>query len=798
MLKNYLLITFRTLIRQKLHSFINIIGLSIGLASCFLILLYVLDELSYDRFNRDSRNIFRVLREDNQTHEVSALTSSMEAQRLESGFPEVQRTTRLVYSLQIYLRKDREFIEAKHFVFADENLFKVFTIRLIKGDPNTVLQDPQSIVISEEAAAKQFGNANPIGKVVTIKISDTTADLRVTGIMERMPENSHFHADYFASLAVTNRFFDRLGSMQGMGPQLESWGNTNYYTYVQIHEKHTLTELEAKLIDFKKRYVDKWLNFSYRLQPLNEIHLYSAHIKYDVEKQGDIGHIKLFSAIAILILAVACVNFVLLSTARSASRSKEIGVRKVVGATRAHLMKEVLFESTLVSIIALPISMVVVELLLPGFNQLTNKNLEINYLGNWQFEFGALFITLIVGAISGSYSAFYLSVLQPVDALKVNLQTGGRRSLLRSILVITQLTISVSLIIYTSIIFFQMQYLQNKKLGFDKEQVITIPIPETITRYELYKNEILKNSNVVNVSGATHVPPTQNVLSYTYRDPSKGPTFEKKIESVLVDYDYFETLGIQFSQGRSFSRDFPSDVGESIILNETAVRELGIEDPIDKRIEVKGQARTIIGIAKDFHFRSLHKVIEPTFILLEPMNIWQALIKVRPENISETISFLRQKWEELSPATPFKYVFIDDEFNNLYKSEQQIENLVAYSTLLAILVASLGLFGLASFVTEKRTKEIGIRKVLGSSTLNILMLFFKEFLVLTLIANVIAWPVAFQIANSWLHNFAYRIEISVWFFVLSGIVALIMTLCTVGVRVVSAARAKPITALRYE
>ncbi|MBU0712023.1 ABC transporter permease [bacterium] len=798
MFKNYLKIAVRNLIRHKTYSFINIAGLAIGMASCFLILLYVLDEMCYDRYHENAKQIYRILNEDTGNEEFYSTTPFVLAPTLINDFPEVTKITRMVKNLgEIMVKQDENFIRENNLFFADQDIFDIFTFSFIKGNSKTALVEPYSIVITKKMAEKYFGDKDPMEKILTIKVENDLYDLKVAGVLKDIPRNSHFRADFIASMIIARNIFEKMEERFGFSI-LENWGFNNPFTYLLLPDNYPASKLEQKLPDFKKRHVPDWLNIKYHLQPLTDIHLHSTHVLSDIEVQGNITYVYLFSAIALLILLIACINFIILSTARSATRAKEVGVRKVIGASRSDVIKQILSESVLVSFISLPIAISLVEFFLPFANQLLRTKLTVNYYENWQFIISLILITFIVGITSGSYISFYLSSFQPVEILKRKLKPGQTKSNFRRILIIMQLSIYTMLIFCTGSIYRQLYYLQNKDLGFDKEHVvvINIPNPEFLQKYESFKNEVIQNSGIINISGAWLIPPTSNRgTAQIY--PKNDPDNKKTIGLNAVDYNYFETLNIEFATGRSFSIKFSTDEKEAVIINETAAREFGFKSPIGEKIKDFGN-REIIGVVKDFHLRSLYERIEPCMFVLNPMEIYQVMIRIRPGNIPETLFFLKEKWKQFVPIAPFNYSFIDDNLNKLYESEQRAGKIIGYFTFLAILIASLGLFGLASFIAEQRTKEIGIRKVFGASVPVIVALLSKEIVKLTIIAIIIAFPVVYYAMNRWLQDFAYRINIGFGTFILTGLVALAIALFTVIFQAVKAATVNPVETLRYE
>jgi putative ABC transport system permease protein len=726
------------------------------------------------------------------------------ANALVDDFSEVQEATRFLRSRNVLVRyQDKHFNESL-MLYTDSNFFDVFSIPLIKGDPKKVLSQPNSVVITKAAALKYFSEEDPIGKTLTM---NNRVDFRVTGLAENVPNNTHFHTDFFASLVTIP------------DSRSPNWFSNPYHTYIVIREGNSADELRSKLPGIITKYIgpqtqkvmgitmEQFLasgnTFGYFLQPVKDIHLHSD-LEYELEPNGNVTYIYIFSAIAFFILVIACINFMNLATARSANRAKEVGVRKVLGSTRSRLVQQFLLESLLLSFVSFFFAVVVVELMQPVFNALSGKQLNISLPGNWILLPGFMVVMLFVGALAGSFPAFFLSSFQPISVLRGKLIAGMKSSWLRNGLVVFQFTISIILLIGTFVIYHQLEYTRNKKLGFKKEQILVIERAHNLGQQkEAFRKELLKYPGVINVAYSNSIP-GRHFGDYTH--VAEGGSVDEMVRMFLLysDFNYLDTLQMEMVSGRYFSKDRPAD-RNTVILNETAVQTLGLEDPVGKRLirgslaPGKSEIFTIIGVVKDFNFESLHRKIRPLAMYLLPDEYLRYIsVRTRPENISQTLAFLENKLKAFVPGQPFEYFFLDDDFDRLYKAEKKIGQLFTAFSILAILVACLGLFGLASFTAEQRTKEIGIRKILGATVSNIFVLLTKEFSKWVLLANLIAWPIAYFAMHRWLQNFAYRISIEVWIFFLAAFLAFMIAVITVSYQAVRAALANPAESLRYE
>ena len=673
-------------------------------------------------------------------------------------------------------------------LFTEANVFQVFDFPLSQGDPKTALQEPYSIVLTEEMARKYFGDRDPMGQTLSVG----EAECKITGVLKETDQNTHLQFNFLAS------------SMRR-----RDWVDHSYYTYLLLQDAHAADELETELPNFIERHIGEQLNASKIqlkpfLQPLTDIHLHS-HLESEIGPNGDIRYVYLFLIIAFFVLVIACVNFINLSTARSASRSKEVGMRKVVGANRSQLIRQFMGESILLALVALLFAVVLIEVSLPAFNAFIQHKLVLDYAGNWNVLLALFSVALFAGLLSGVYPALFLSAFQPVEVLKSTLRRGLKTSNSRKTLVVFQFVISIVLIIGTVIIYHQSDYIKNKKLGFNKEQVIVMPIDRQLAKR--YKPTVSAYAAILNVSASSTVP-GRELAAHLFR-PSLDTTHKDAllINVMYVDHEFIQTYGIEVLEGRAFSEDIGSDRNGAFILNEAAVRKFGWTSHANRKlervypegnrlnVEIQGD---VVGVVRDFHYQSLHYEIEPLVIMMGGGWTDYLSIRIHSDDIAATLDFLKTQWREVVSNRPFDYFFLDDDYDKLYRIEEQIGTLFGLFSILAIFVASLGLFGLASFTAQQRIKEIGIRKVLGASVSNLVLMLSKEFALLVGLANLIAWPIAYYAMNKWLQDFAYRIDLEIWAFVLSGFLALFIALTTVSYQAYKVARTNPVDALRYE
>ncbi len=788
LLLSYTRLTLRKIRRHKGFSFINIAGLAIGIACCILILVWVQDELSYDRFHEHAGRTFRIITENHAGDEVTVSAGSPAplGRNLVETFPDIQESVRVQSGWNNWFLHygEKTFTEEK-LAAVDPAFFEIFSFPFLKGDPKTALIDPHSIVLTERLATKCFADEDPMGKVMQMD----NFDLKVTGVVMDIPHNSHFQFDYA---------FPAENMREWRSSQLDSWDYMQFATYVLLREGADAKALNGRInATVKKFWPESELELY--LQPLKGIHLNSSHMNSwmtSYPNPGNIIYVYLFSLIAACVLVVACINFMNLATARYGTRAKEIGLRKVVGAKRKDLIKQFMGESCFLSLVALLFAVLLVVLLLPAFNSLSGKSISMDYGGKLGIWIGILTITLLTGLISGSYPALFLSSFRPTQAFKAGTQLGFRRGgTLRRILVVTQFVFTIVLIICTTVIYRQLHYIQDKDLGYDTENIFLLAGYGDFDRnFEAAKAELLQNPLVQQVCRA--FPPGAGFGGTTQVDwEGKDPSQEIRFYSDYGDYDFADTFGIQMAAGRFYSREFSTDP-DNFVVNETAVRMMGLMDAVGKKLSYKGKDGVIIGVVKDYIGGSLHEPIRPKVIELS--GGFFVCIKFRSGSIAEIVGFAEEKWAKFVPGEPYRYRLVDEQIANYYLADRRIAGIVRNFTVLAGLIACLGLFGLASFLAERRTKEIGIRKVLGAEASSIVFLLSQEFTKWVLLSNLLAWPAAFLIARKWLAGFAYRTRLGWEIFVFSALLALLIALFSVGSQALRAAVADPVQSLRYE
>ena len=794
MFKNYMKIMFRNFIRQKTYSVINVTGLAAGMACSILIFAFVFYELSYDKYHANADRIYRVcmqLKLKGKGNPVPC-TGPPLGPVLVREYPEVIDAVRFLPAEKISVRyNDVKFYETKAF-YADNSVFDIFSFKMIEGDPENALEASNTIVLTESAAKRYFGSNDPLGKVLKFREYE---NYTVTGIMEDIPENSHFTFDMLCS-------YKTLYSTRGY-EQMESWKTAwDYYTYVLLSETANHRDLENKLGAIVSKYMKEntgsgEAEIHITLQPLKSIHLHS-NMGYEISGNSSIAYVYILTTIAVFILLISCINFMNLSTARSSVRAKEIGIRKAMGSDREELIRQFLFESFLYSFLSLVIAVFFVKLALPVFSNISGAELSIGYSDIPLLLPVLILFALLVGLTAGSYPAFFLSAFQPASVLKGRIRTGLRNSGFRNVLVIFQFAISIILLTGTGIIMNQLEFMKSTRLGFDKEHIVVIPISsvQVIRSLESIKEELKGRENILNASASLQVP--GETPSSFYFHPEGFPEDQHILmNEINVDFDFIPEMGIEVVMGRNFSSEFQTDRRDAILINETAAGEIGWEDPIGKTISGH-RTKKVIGVVKDFHFRSLHKKINPLIINHIPGWYRSLSVKIKPDDIPETLAVIRNVWQKFVPNSPFEYSFLDSSFDNQYKADEKLSRIFKYFSFFAVFIACLGLLGMASFTAEQRTKEIGIRKVLGATTLKILLLLNKETMRSMLIANLISWPLIYFAASKWLNTFAYRTGISILLFALSALAVLLIGFFTVSFQSVKAAAANPVDSLRDE
>ncbi len=780
MFKNYLKIALRNIRKHKGYSFINIAGLAIGMAACILILLWVQDELSYDWFHKNADQIYRVVFADETYDQIRhySVTPPALAKAMKKDFAEIIQTTRFDSEENMLVLFGENKFKAT-VGFTDAEIFAIFTIPFVKGNPQTALKNKNSVVITEKIAAKFFGQEDPINKVITL---NNQIDFSITGIIKDAPSNSSLQFELLTQ-------FEHLEELTGQG-NTSSWQEFGFKTYVLLTKHTSIPDFNKKISDFllkSNKYT--WKPRLY-VQPLTDIHL------HDLNGGGMIVYVYIFSIIATFILFIACINFMNLATARAAIRSREIGLRKVVGATKLKLVLQFYGESIFMSFLSLFVSLILVELLLPIFNDLSGKTMSLNLTVNFQLFIFLAGITLITGIVSGSYPALFLSSIQPITTLKGSRLAGS--SFLRKTLVVFQFTLSIILIIATIVVSNQLEYIRNQDLGFNKEHVLFVPLNRELKpKFDAVKNELLQNPQVLTVTATSNKIGIRQ-LGSTDLNKWEGNNGEKALllNMLSTSYDFLETFDIEMAAGRYFSKEFVSDTA-GVILNETAIKEMGLENPIGKHI-FEDNPNIIIGVVKDFNFESLHSKIKPLGLFLVSDWYEYIAVKIKAEDIPATLGYIKKVNEKFAPGFPFEYQFLDEEFDNMYRSEQRAGKIFNYFSILAIVISCLGLFGLSTFMIERRIKEVAIRKVIGATVPNLILLNFKEFIRWILIANLFAWPVAWFIMKKWLQDFAYQVNIGILVFIFSATLVLLIALVTVSYQSIKAALANPVESLRYE
>ena len=808
MFKNYLKIAWRNLLKNKTFSIVNIAGLAIGLACFILIALYVLDEISYDRYNDKADRIYRINSDIKfgGTDLKLAVTSDPMGATLRKDYPQVEEFVRIYNSNGSKLiKKGNEFIDEQDVAHADSTLFKVFTLPAVEGNTFTALNEPNSVVITASTAKKYFGTTSAVGKM--LELNNNTLH-KVTAVIKDIPHNSHFN-------------FDFIFSMDNVNYEYGNFLSHNFYTYVLLKEGTDYKQFEKNLDQVIEKYIvpqaRQFMNInsiddfkkagnslSYSLIPLPSIHLHSNR-NPELGSNGNIQYVYIFSIAAIFILLIACINFMNLSTARSAKRAKEVGIRKVLGTEKKTLIQQFLTESTLMAILSLVLAILIAWMVMPLFNDLSSKALSIESLLSYRILPLLIALPFIVGLLAGSYPAFFLSSFQPIHVLKGKMNSGFKKSVLRSGLVVFQFFVSILLIIGTIVVYNQLQFIQTKNLGYDKEQVLVVDATGALgNNATVFKNEVLNMPGVTSGTLSGYLPVSSSARNGEsfFKEAVMNEKNGFNMQAWRIDYDYLETMGMDLVGGRNFSRDFGAD-SSSIIINETTARLLGYTDPIGQKLfdsNDPGEPPTvynIIGVVKNFHFQSLRENIGPLCFILGN-NPWLASFKIKEADIPTLVNKVEAKWKALAPSLPFSYRFLDESFDNMYRAEQRVGKIALSFAVLTILIACLGLFGLAAYMAEQRTKEIGVRKVLGATVSNIVHMLSTDFIRLVIISAVFAIPIGWWAMSIWLRDFAYRIEIGWWIFALAIGISVVIALFTVAFQAVRAAITNPVKSLRTE
>lgn len=796
--------------KYRFISFINLFGLTVGLTCCFLILAYIINELSYDKYSENADRIYRVTRSFNNP-ETGALSLNLGAVAppvgplLQNDFKEIEKITRLLQNGSTPITYEEKMFNEPNVYWADENVIDFFKVDVEKGNQKKALLDPFSVMMTDDVAKKYFGNDDPINKVIKL---GTTNSLKVTGIFKPFPANSHLHPDILFSFVTL-----KDSSIYGEENLQTNWGNNAFFTYLLLPKKYDIKKLQTQMPAFLDRHfpmdggpiIFKPHQFTaLAFQKLTDIHLFS-HLDDEAEENGDIIRVYIFSAIALFILLIACINYMNLSTARSTLRAREIGIRKVVGAQRKEIIAQFLSESVLISWVAMLFAFLLTWLAIPWLNKASGQNLSINILLTWKIISPMLIVPFVVGIISGIYPALYMSSFQPITVLKGVFKIGGSNISFRKVLVTAQFAISIILIISTAIIFKQMSFMQNTSLGFDKEHIVNLPYTTSLNdKFEAFRSDLLANSNIRNAGRSSRIP-TGRLLDSMGARVMRGDSLtpaNADIKFVSADQDFTSTYGVKIVAGRSFSKDFTTDTA-AFLINEAAVKVLGFksnEDAIGKDFGYGQRRGKLVGVFHDFHFESMHQEIVPLVLLIPRSagNYGNISIKISGNNIPTALAHIEKTWKKFLPEIPYQYNFLDENFERLYQSEQRQATLFTIFSCIAIFIACLGLFGLSAFAISQRFKEIGIRKVLGASVSNIVSLLSTDFLKLVLIASLIAFPVAWYFMNKWLQDFAYRISIPWWIFIAAAILSAAIALITISFQAVKAAIANPVKSLRTE
>jgi len=806
MIKNYLRSVFRNIKRNPFISFINIFGLTVGLTCCLLILTYIINERSYDKFNKNSEDIYRVTRIFYSAPNVESLHLSSIAPafgpRLTAAFPDIKEMTRTLPAGTSSFRYKEKLFNEQNTFFADQNFFDFFTVPGLKGDVHKALTEPYSAMLTPEIAKKYFGSDDPINKEIIL--GGNKHAFKITGIFSPLPVNSHMHPDILVSFSTLND-----STVYGEKQLATSFGNNAFYTYLMFSKNDNVDRLRSQLPVFLDKYcaalgapanLKVHNTTSLTLQKLTDIHL-TSHLDDEIEENGSSTRVYIFSAIALFILLIACINYMNLSTARSALRAKEIGIRKVVGAQRKEIIAQFLSESVIVTYISLLIAFGLTVLLLPAINNMSGLQLSVNSLLNWSVLLPVLLLPCIVGLISGIYPALFMSSFIPVKVLKGLFKVQTSTFSFRKVLVVLQFSVSIVLIVATVVVFKQLQYIQDKDLGIDKDHVLTMQYDGALGKsFYAFKADLLRNPNIENVGRSSRIP-SGRLLDDQSASVLEGGSFQPlkvDLKQISVDEGFIPTFGVKMAAGRNFSHDIQTD-SNKYIINETTVKTLGWGTPekaLNKQIKYGNVTGNVIGVMKDFHFESLHQPIVPMILLLQPYG--RLSIKISGHNVQSSVSLIRDTWQHYLPTVPFDFSFLDKRFDELYHSEQQQGTLFTIFACIAIFIACLGLFGLSAFTITQRVKEIGVRKVLGASVPQIVTELSKDFLLLVLIAAAVAIPVAVYAMDKWLGTFASRIALSWWILAAAGAIALIIAFVTISFQSIKAALANPVKSLRSE
>jgi len=796
MLKNFFKIAIRKFLKHKVYSLINVIGLGVGLAACFLIYLYVHFETTYDDFNRKGDRIYRLVTDIKTPTDLFnwSSTSGAMAINILKDFPEVESAVRISGENFLVRRGEHKYQE-KNAIMADSTLFQMFDFPLIHGNRRTALQEPMSVVLTQSTAKKYFGSSNPIGE--SVLLTEASLPAKVTGVIKDIPENSQLQADMILSMSSQPVIYKRSID--------SAWTNFSLFSYLLLRPGQNFQSLEAKFPNFLSRHVGAHLkadnmSLTLFLEPLTRVHLYS---KRDGSKTGNIQNVYVFSIIGVFILLLASINFINLSTARSVERAAEVGIRKVAGAGKLQLAKQFIGESIMTSFIAWLLSIGVSAVTLPLFNQLAGKQVSTPFFYHPLYLVLLLCAALAIGLFAGIYPAFVLTSFKPVEVLKGRFTNSSKGILLRKSLVVLQFTISVLLIIGTIIVYTQLSFMRNQNLGFNKARMLVVETGGQVKHdvREAFKESVSSIAGVESTSFSSDVPGGEMATAYSKIEDRKGDLEVASLEVVFVDFNYLDHYKLKLLAGRGFSKSYATDTSQAMVINETASKSFGYNDPkqaIGKKFDQWGRKGKIIGVIKDFHYRGLQQAIKPMCMRIEPDGYQKLSVLLDSKDISSVLKSIATKWDKSFPGRPFEYSFLDETFDKQYRDEERFGSLFLNFAILAILISCLGILGLSSYSTLQRTKEIGVRKVLGGTVLDIINLLSTDFLKLVLIAIVVASPIAWIGMNSWLKDFAYRTQIVWWMFVVAGLISLFIAFFTISFQAIKAAVANPVKSLRIE
>jgi putative ABC transport system permease protein len=789
MIKNLIKTALRHIRKHAGYSLLNVLGLTLGISSALFLIIYVSDELNYDRYHENADRIYRVSSkitepDDQFTWNVAQIPFGPQVVQ---DYPEVQSFVRFINMPRaLYKFEDKEYIE-ENFYYVDSTLFDIFTDKVIRGDVRSATRDPKKIVLTETVAARYFGSADPIGKTLTA--GDNTFE--VTGVIEDVPSNSHFR-------------FDAVAARNNLPKQLGTWGNFGVFTYLLLPQNIDIKAFETKIQDMYDAHIKTIfeplkIKIEYILEPITRIHLYSTN-PGEPEPTGSITYVIIFGIVALFLVLIAAMNYMNLATARSASRAREVGLRKVAGSRRGPLVAQFLSESVVLTIISLIISVILLIILLPKFNLLAGKSFNLSILYSPVLIISVIGVILIVGILGGSYPAFFLSKFSPVTVLKGEITQGSAGSLFRKILVVIQFTISVAMIVCTLVVFRQLKYLKNMDQGFNQENVLTLQLNQGMVRkYPVLKLALLENNDIKYVT-STNTQIGEGSVKVIFNMETDQGMAQRGINFAVVDHDFVDALGIKIVNGRDFQQDMPSDTLTGVVVNETLAKRMGWSDAINKKVELgDGSAirARVIGVMKDYHQTGMYNEIESLMLVYRERNNI-IYVKLNGNNTEQTISFIENKWKEIFPDQPFEYTFLSERFNRQFEADEKRGLIFTMFTILTILIACLGLFGLASYMVEQRTREIGIRKVFGANEGVVVRLISKDFLILVAISIIIAVPVAYYLMSNWLKNYVYRTKIGMLLLVCAAILTIIITFIIISFKAYQAAAMNPANSLKTE